>query len=427
MDPPFRIVLAPRVWREQIPLLVRENSAGLCHLGRNFHPRASELVAMTCRNIPQNSTGRQFGPLDDLLLLRIQPQFGRDEANRLLVDFNPLPSQLVASLVLGRGPAAGRWTAAVSEHGVVHAIDDVLFVGPSMLEVLSRPTEEVSPDDDNDRWSRTRGALGNSVHRRVRGSRVAVIGASRNGSVAAMTLAMLGVQEIILIDGDLEEWHNLNATVGAFPEGVGRPKVLNRAEYLRRIRPDLEVQAISNSILDPRSIEALRPVDLIVTCVDRDAARLAVAMLANRRWWCKVHLDIGTGVFREPGHRVMGADVRLLLPGEACVVCLGGLRNLDEARFEVSAPLGVLRRGPRREWHEQRAGSLVTSNQVAVNLGIQMWLDLLAGIVTESRWCHLEWDSAGNVRVQQELTLVGSCNVCRPQVPASAMQAPMLN
>jgi hypothetical protein len=421
MSPPFRLVLAPRVWREQIPQLVRQGGLGLCHLGRNVHPQARELVAQECRSIQPASQGRQYGPLDDLLLLRVQPQVTGNDARQLIAAFNPLPTQLVTALVLGRGPAAGRWTAAVWENGTVQALGELLLVGPHMRRLSSSRSKETARDiEDNERWSRTSGALGPVVHQRLRKSRVAVIGASRNGSAAALSLAMMGVRELILIDGDTEELHNLNAAVGAAPEGVGRPKVFNRADFLRRIRPDLDVQAIPHSLLHPNCVEALRPVDLIVTCVDRDAARLAVAMLANRRWWCKIHLDIGTGIFREQGRRVMGADVRLLLPGEACVVCLGGLRDLEQARAEVAAPSGALRRGPRLEWHEQRAGSLVTINQVAVNLGIQMWLDLLAGMVTESQWCHLQWDVNGTLQLQQEQAMPGMCDVCRPQGPRDA-------
>src|SRR5262249_61315396 len=90
-----------------------------------------------------------------------------------------------------------------------------------------------------------------------------------------------------------------------------------------------------------------------------------------------------------------GGDVRLLARGEGGVGCLGGLRNLGEARYEMAAPPGALQRGPRREWHEERAGSLVTANQVAGNLGIQLWLELLGGGLTSSRWLRLGGEQDG--------------------------------
>jgi molybdopterin/thiamine biosynthesis adenylyltransferase len=242
-----------------------------------------------------------------------------------------------------------------------------------------------------------------------------VVGAGRNGSVAALTLAMLGVRGLTLIDSDLEDLHNLDASLGGTPAGVGRPKVQNRAEFLMTIRSaDLEVEAIPRSVLHPQTVMALRGVDLVITCVDRDAARLAVARAA--RGWGKVHLDVGTGIFGAGGVRQMGADVRLLLPGEACVCCLGGLRDPAEAEWEAAAPLGSLRRGRRPEWREQRAGSLLTLNQVAVNLGVQLWLDLLGGGLLRSCWQRLEWTN-GVPEVRVGSPARARCALCRPGSP----------
>jgi molybdopterin/thiamine biosynthesis adenylyltransferase len=280
-------------------------------------------------------------------------------------------------------------------------------------------TREPSADRDisesdllHGRWSRTRSALGDAVWQRVRSSTVAMIGCGRNGSAAAMILTMLGVAGIVLIDSDREELHNLDATLGADPEGIGDLKVANRSAALRRLRPDdLEVTAIGASLLDPGVAERLRRVDLIVTCVDEDAPRLAAAMIANRLG--KVHLDIGTGVLVDRDGRHVGGDIRLLLPGDACVQCLGGLADPERARYEVAAPPGALRRGPRQAWFQQRAGSLITINLVAVNAAIQLWLDLLAGRVTESRWCRLEWSQRGEVQVRQTQPTSDECSLCR--------------
>jgi hypothetical protein len=230
---------------------------------------------------------------------------------------------------------------------------------------------------------------------------------------------MLGVSRFVLVDNDRDEWHNLSATIGATPRGIGRPKVTNRAEFLHDIRgPELEIVPLAASVLDAPALENLRSVDLIVTCVDRDAPRLAAALVANRLG--KVHLDIGTGVLRaEPANAArsvarLGGDIRLCLPREACVACLGGLRRFDEAWYELTSPPGILSRGPRRRWNDERAGSLVTVNQIAVNLGIQMWLDLLAGRIATSRWCHLEWTKATAVpRIGIQTAADRSCAICR--------------
>lgn len=413
MNVTFWLVLPPRVWREQIPMLAHSTGIGVAYLARNFHQDTREFIAADLRPVSPVVRAGQFGSLDDLLLVRMQPHVDAADAEELLARFSPLPMQVVMGLVLGRGNSAGRWLGAVWEEGRLHPLEGFTLTGPGMYRVtrdgLQAGGGSTSVDE---RWSRTRGAMGDRVWQRVRRSRVAVVGAGRNGSAAALTLAMLGVEKLVLIDDDWDELHNLDATVGATPATLHRPKVLNRAELLKNVRPDdLELEAIPNSLLDPAASEALRGVDLIVTCVDRDAPRLRAALAA--RQLCRPHLDIGTGIFGTGAARQMGADVRLLLPGEACVCCLGGLRNLEQARHELAAPPGALRRGPQPQWHEERAGSLVTINQVAVNLGIQLWLDLLAGRVQQSRWYRMSWRADGNLELQTNSTPVESCAVCR--------------
>ncbi len=406
----FRLVLAPQVWIQQLPHLATVGGVGVARVNRNALRSGTELIARSLDCLPAAPTTRDFGSLDQLLLVELAESVEGQDAQRMLLRFGPRPGQLVAALRLGRGPAAGGWLGSVHEYGRYFRLDEIQLVGPGMRRATLEAADPESPSDE--RWSRTRGALGDDVWQKVRRSRVAVIGASRNGSIAAFTFAMLGVRSLVLMDPDREEGHGLDATLGAEPEGIGRPKVVNRREALLRIRPDdLEVQPLALPFPHPDGDELLRAADLICTCVDRDAARLAAAQLASR--WCKVHLDIGTGVFGTGTSRSLGADVRLLLPGQACVVCLGGLRNLDEAQYDVAAPPGALRRGPRPQWSEQRAGSLVTINAMACNLGIQMYLDLLAGRVTESRWCRIEFTADGRAMITDSKRPSESCSICR--------------
>ena len=302
----FRLVLAPRIWQQQLRRLAADGTVATARLNRNPLQAATELVARSLDITPRRADGREFGSLDELLLVELVQTLEADDAAAMISMFQPRSGQLVAALRLGYGPAAGYWSAWVWEHGRSVRVDELRLVGPGMhrLAVDRGPDESPLPAE---RWSRSRGALGELVWQKVRASRVAVIGASRNGSVTAFTLAMLGVRSLVLIDPDLEELHSLDAILGAVPGGVGHPKVLNRREALLRIRPgDLEIRPLALPFPHPQAEPALRDVDLICTCVDRDAARLAAAQWANR--WCKVHLDIGTAVFRnDAGDRVLGA------------------------------------------------------------------------------------------------------------------------
>jgi molybdopterin/thiamine biosynthesis adenylyltransferase len=468
----IRLTLAPRLWQSQIRDLVRGGQGGVARVNRNALPGRTEFIARRLDPLPAEASGRDFGSLDELLLVQLSERVDDEGALQRLVAFQPRPGQCVVALVLGLGPAAGRWAAAVCDRRRYFRVDQLSLVGAGMhcvrraepddstaplgpvLETPepggSRPASAAGsrnretadqgdsfrqrtspaggqpehagrfpPDAEqtrgfgraDGRWSRTRGALGDEVWRKVRGMDVGVIGASRNGSIVATIFAMLGVRSLVLVDPDRDQPHGLDAVLGAVPDRVGNPKVLNRREALLRIRPgDLQVRPLVLPFPHPAAERRLREVDLVCTCVDRDAARLAAARFANR--WCRLHLDIGSGVFASGGDRLMGADVRLLLPGEACVVCLGGLRDPAEARYESAAPPGALRRGPRRRWDQQRAGSLITINSIACNLGIQQVLDLLAGHLAHSQWRHLEYHPDRGLVETNHTEPAPRCEIC---------------
>jgi hypothetical protein len=241
---------------------------------------------------------------------------------------------------------------------------------------------------------------------------VAVIGASRSGSLLAWMLAALGVERLLLVDPDTLELHNLDAVCGVAEADVGRRKVEALAHRLTQFRSDLAVHALTCSAADARVVECVRGVDLLATCVDRDMPRLAAAVLAER--FLKVHLDIGTGVTRDDAQELLIAgDVRLLLPGRGCVCCVGGLPDEEAARYELLAPPGALQRGLPPSWQQERAGSLVTINALCVAAGVQLWLDLLAGTLETSHWSRFRWHPGRGLEVNAgPVAARDQCAVC---------------
>ncbi|MBX7168080.1 MAG: ThiF family adenylyltransferase [Pirellulales bacterium] len=410
---PYELRLLPRVWQQDLLRLARGTRRGSALLEPNDWAGARELV---CHRLTDAQRAADFAPRDDFLVIELADSVPAHAAERLLVNTQPLPTQCAVGVVLGTGPAAGQWNAAVDVGRRLAPLDRITLVGPSMRSIQLKDRPALLDASTATRWSRTIGALGEDVFHRVRNSTVAVVGVGRNGSAAAWTLAMLGARRILLIDEDIDQLHNLDATVGAPLSGLGQPKVTNRASQLIQLRPDdLVIEPLRASIRHRVVMERLRGVDLLVTCVDSDVARLAAARLVNKPWLAKVHLDIGSGIFRDAGgERRMGADLRLCVPGECCIACLGGLRQPDLAEDELSAPIGALPRQRPPRWDEDRAGSCITISQVSVNLGIQLWLDFLAGRVTESRWQRLEWSASGELSVTSQVLPGGViCPVCR--------------
>jgi hypothetical protein len=268
--------------------------------------------------------------------------------------------------------------------------------------------------------------VGPAAWARLADAHVAICGASRTGSLMAWELAALGVRKLVLIDPDRLAEHNLNATVGFEESDVGQLKVEALAQHLSRFRSDLAVFGLPWSAADARVPDRIRDADLLVTCVDSDAPRLLAARLAAQ--WLKPHLDIGTGIHRQADEqRTMAGDVRLLLPREGCVACVGGLRDLQQAQDDLLLGPGALPLKPAPAWHEQRAGSLITLNALAVSVGVQLWLDLLAGQLRHSHWTRLLWQPGQGLTVDEaDETGAASCAICGERRLGSGVQNSIL-
>lgn len=291
-------------------------------------------------------------------------------------------------------------------------------MGPGMHRVEVADDGFPISDAERERWSRTIGALGGeAIWQRLVGLHIAVIGCSRSGSLAAVTLARSGVRHLTLIDPDVVELHNLGEMDAALAADVGRPKAEALADHLRSLLTPGggTVAPLVASIADPAALAVVKGCEVLVSCPDHDAARLAAAIAAAL--YHRVPLDIGTGIHFTVGdgpvrNRAMGADVRLILPGDGCLLCRGNLAAYAQAVDDLChhRPLAALQ-NRQRQWHTQRAGSLRMLNQPAVGLGLQMLQNLVAERLRASTWAHIEFDAAGRLQVTY------------PQPPSSGQSA----
>jgi len=392
--PPCELVISGDAWEAAVPKLLAspdQFAVGVCR--RNRHAGADELLVDSLETTDRFPTGATRPPLFDWVVLGA-PADDRDHLAGWLDRLHPRKTQLLAVTQIGLGERRTAWNGSVVENGQVRPLDALRIVGSGMLRA-----DRAKPDArfelsaaDQQRWSRTRGALGDATWRKLAAARVLLIGAGRTGSALAFHLAALGVRGLTLVDPDRLNLENLDAEFCVTPRDVGRAKTEALQRRLHAFRPDCAIASLACSATHELIAARAAGADLIVTCVDQDTPRLAAARLARR--FLRVHLDIGTGITdgQTPGQPVLAGDVRLLLPRLGCVCCVGGLLNADEARYELRAPPGALPRQPPQPWRQQRAGSLITLNSLTVATAVQLWLDLLAGRLRSSYWHRLHWE-----------------------------------
>lgn len=274
------------------------------------------------------------------------------------------------------------------------------IVGSGMREILTadaRSDGEVPPYE-RERWSRAMGALGGlDVWKRFVSLHYCIVGVGRTGSLVAHSLSKMGVKQLTLVDPDRVELHNLDAMDGVTEKSLGQYKVEAVKRRLQRERKGQKVTAIPKSVVSAEAFQEMLTADILISCVDSNVARLLTGAVAFS--YAKPLLDIGAGVFAVPAQvesngRLMGADVRLILPGDGCLFCVGGVRNPGEALVALRNELrGVTTERP--DWHVQRAGSLRSLNETAAHLGLGLIENFVKGTLEGSTWLRLEYTTMG--------------------------------
>lgn len=327
----------------------------------------------------------------------------------------------VLVMALGRRRACGVVGAVAWSNTGAVPIERLRIVRPGLPEVAL--TESAGPVETSQPaiWSRSWGALGETTARRLQELSVAMVGCGRTGSLVAEMLVRAGVRRLVLIDSDRLEPHNLGEMTAVSAADLGKPKVEVVAEHLRRqALVPVRIDALDRSVLELASLHAIKEVDWLFSCVDSDTARLAATFLAAV--YLKPLCDLGTGIFlADPSvtdrrlavpPRQMGADVRLVLPGQ-CLVCLGGLADLPRACQELLNPPAHPPQTP-QDWRRQRSGSLRSLNTLAAALAMRLLEDFLGGRLEGSTWLRVEYSETGIPQLQQRTPAAArDCPLCR--------------
>jgi bacteriocin biosynthesis cyclodehydratase domain-containing protein len=114
------------------------------------------------------------------------------------------------------------------------------------------------------------------LQRRLRASRVVVLGCGGLGTWALGALASIGIGRLVLIDDDAVELSNLNRQIVYGVSDVGRPKVERAADWLRGFDPSAGVEVVARRVRGAHdAAEVVAGVDAVVLAADWPAYELA--------------------------------------------------------------------------------------------------------------------------------------------------------
>jgi len=118
------------------------------------------------------------------------------------------------------------------------------------------------------RYERQIRIFGVDGQERLKNAKVFVAGAGGLGSAISIYLAAAGIGGIRIVDHEKIELSNLNRQILYCDEDVGREKAASAEEKLKKINPDVSLEAISETIEENNVLELVGDFDLIVDAMD---------------------------------------------------------------------------------------------------------------------------------------------------------------
>lgn len=127
------------------------------------------------------------------------------------------------------------------------------------------------------RYQRNRKTLSISDQLSLFRSRVAVIGCGGLGGYVVEELARMGVGNIVVIDPDVFEEHNLNRQLFSSPANLGTAKVEAASRRIREINPAVTLVPVQAAFSAMNGEELLAGCQLAVDALDTISTRLELA------------------------------------------------------------------------------------------------------------------------------------------------------
>jgi adenylyltransferase/sulfurtransferase len=118
--------------------------------------------------------------------------------------------------------------------------------------------------------------VGMDGQRRLKQSRVLIVGTGGLGAPLGMYLAAAGVGTIGLVDFDLVDASNLQRQVIHGTKDVGRPKIASARDRLADINPNVRIETFETRLTSANALSILRDFDVVVDGTDNFPTRYLV-------------------------------------------------------------------------------------------------------------------------------------------------------
>lgn len=254
-----------------------------------------------------------------------------------------------------------------------------------------------TPRLDQGRYSRVREALGNGVLETLQNRTTIFVGLGRTGAPLLHSAVRMGMP-VLGLDPDVVETHSLDSDFSPLLEGWTKAAALSR-QFTPFSRPGASVDLRALDVASPAAGALIAACDgPIVSSLDNSRALLwagAWALALNR-----VHIIVASGLSGPGG--LAEAEIRVILPGEGCVLCVGGLAEpLEQVRGQL-LQTHVARA---EDFRQERPGSLRSWSVLAGHHALRALEQVATGRIRHSLFRRLTEQADGGLQVQERRTL----------------------
>jgi ThiF family len=232
-------------------------------------------------------------------------------------------------------------------------------------------------------FNRHTGLFGEAGQKKIRSTRAAVVGAGGLGTHVLQQLALLGVEDIGVIDSEELAATNRNRYVTArFDDPIpGTPKVDIAERLVKAIDPDIHVTKVMDSFVSDEGFGVIREADYVFGGLDCEGARLVLneVCAAYKRPYWDLASDVIPGAPLQYGGRVCV----MTWETNGCLMCRG-LIDAEEAQIDLAGPQARRDReaiyGVSKKALGRSGPSVVTINGIVASLATTEFMVAVTGL-----------------------------------------------
>ena len=243
-----------------------------------------------------------------------------DEFQRRVLNSDGTPRSLINIYINGKNMRfSGGMQTALKDGDEVYMLPAVAGGSELSKKDLERYSRQVMLEE-----------IGYEGQLKLRNAKVCVVGIGGLGNPIATRLVAMGIGKIRIVDRDVIELSNLHRQTMFDETDIGQVKVESAAKKLRKMNPDVEIEALPVSVNDYTAFDLVEGCDVVIDALDSVNARYSLNKACVAK---KIPFVTGAAV------GVSGQAFTILPKESACYHCL--FPALDEDSMPTCSIEGV--------------------------------------------------------------------------------------